>query len=114
MSRMKVDRNCTYTKWRMYYERVDETTFIIYKTRFRHPNYWPKNISSKGYEETIKLATIHASLQNRYVVGHHLTGYYVSDIEWNKEVNIGFMDRFRVQIKALYIDKHELHLVDQT
>ena len=107
-------KKCTYTKWHIYYKKEDETTSVVYKTRYKRPNWWPKNISSPGYNETIKLATVYASLQHRYIIGHHLTGYYIDHIEWNKEANIGFIERLRVKKKIWYIDRHELYLTDWT
>lgn len=101
----------TYTKWYIYYKKEGETTFVVYKTRYERPNWWPKNISSPGYKETIKLATIYTSLQRRYITGHHLTGYYIDHIEWNTETNISFIDRLHVWKKEQFIDKHELYLL---
>ena len=108
------NKECTYTKWDTYYEKEDETTFVVYKTRHKRPNWWPKNISSPGYKETIKLATIYASLQERYVLGHHLTGYYIDHIEWNEETSIKFTDMLKVRKIENFIERHELYLTDWT
>lgn len=103
---MKLDKSCTYTKWCIYY-RQNGDTFTFYKTRFRRPNWWPKNISSPGYEETIELTTVFYSLQQRYVVGHFLVGKYFDHIEWNKDVNIRLIDRLRVLKEVCFIDRYE-------
>ena len=108
--KMKDDENCTYTKWLIDY-RQDGDSFIVYKTRFRRPTWWPKNIRTPGYKETIELATIHTEIQRRFVVSFFVTGYYISDIEWSKETDISFIDRCRVWKIAGYIQKHVLYRI---
>lgn len=104
---MKLDKSCTYTKWCIYYRRNGDT-FTFYKTRFRRPKWWPKNISSPGYEETIELATAFYSIQQRYTVGHFWVGMYLHHIEWNKDVKIKFIDRLRILKDAFFIEKWEI------
>lgn len=95
-----LDENYTYTKWDIYYRREGDT-FTIYKTRYKRPTWWPSNISSNGYIETIKLATIYTELQSRFVVSFWTTGYYISAIKWNED--IGLIDTLRVWGQILKI-----------
>ena len=104
---MELDKSCTYTKWYIDYRR-NEDTFTFYKTRYRRPNWWRKNISSPGYKETIELATVFYSLQERYAVGHFFEGKYFDHIEWNKDVKIRLIDRIIVLKDAFHIEKGEI------
>ena len=99
---MKLDKSCTYSKWYIHSRRVGYT-ITVYKTRYCRPNWWPKNISSPGYEETIELAAFYYSLQLRYVVGHFIVGMYFDHMKWNEDVKIKFIDKLRVWWEVLFI-----------